>query len=163
MCLSERVLSYWCFSPGYSMQELKNQGVKSIILTSGTLSPIESFTAEMQMWVELVILTEIVLTPVIMVVEVVCLKMSHADQNLTHVHFFKEAWSPVIEFQFAAIGILFVCIALFFSDLLPQKPSMVKKHWMLFCTLLLSDRFNCLVLQSACYIFMKCVNALIGL
>ncbi|XP_076441348.1 regulator of telomere elongation helicase 1 homolog [Babylonia areolata] len=45
---SERVLSYWCFSPGYSMQELKAQGVKSIILTSGTLSPIDSFTGEMQ-------------------------------------------------------------------------------------------------------------------
>ncbi|KAL8580379.1 hypothetical protein ACOMHN_037478 [Nucella lapillus] len=45
---SERVLSYWCFSPGYSMQELKAQGVQSIILTSGTLSPIESFTSEMQ-------------------------------------------------------------------------------------------------------------------
>jgi regulator of telomere elongation helicase 1 len=47
----ERVLSYWCFSPGYTMQDLKKQGVKSIILTSGTLSPIESFTADMQMYV----------------------------------------------------------------------------------------------------------------
>ncbi|KAG5282719.1 hypothetical protein AALO_G00059110 [Alosa alosa] len=42
------VLSYWCFSPGFSMQELVQQGVRSIILTSGTLSPLSSFTAEMQ-------------------------------------------------------------------------------------------------------------------
>ncbi|KAL1021284.1 hypothetical protein UPYG_G00011180 [Umbra pygmaea] len=42
------VLSYWCFSPGFSMQELVRQGVRSIILTSGTLSPMSSFTAEMQ-------------------------------------------------------------------------------------------------------------------
>ncbi|CAL9703723.1 unnamed protein product [Knipowitschia caucasica] len=43
------VLSYWCFSPGYSMQELLAQGVRCIILTSGTLSPLTSFTAEMKM------------------------------------------------------------------------------------------------------------------
>ncbi|XP_051967242.1 regulator of telomere elongation helicase 1 [Xyrauchen texanus] len=42
------VLSYWCFSPGFSMQDLLRQGVRSIILTSGTLSPLSSFTYEMQ-------------------------------------------------------------------------------------------------------------------
>ena len=49
--LPGNVLSYWCFSPGFSMKELKGQGVRSIILTSGTLSPLSSFTSEMQMWV----------------------------------------------------------------------------------------------------------------
>uniref|UniRef100_W5M0Q7 Regulator of telomere elongation helicase 1 n=1 Tax=Lepisosteus oculatus TaxID=7918 RepID=W5M0Q7_LEPOC len=44
------VLSYWCFSPGFSMQELLHQGVRCIILTSGTLSPLSSFTSEMQMY-----------------------------------------------------------------------------------------------------------------
>lgn len=43
-----RTLSYWCFSPGHSMLDLVAHGVKNIILTSGTLSPITSFTAEMQ-------------------------------------------------------------------------------------------------------------------
>ncbi|XP_068006349.1 regulator of telomere elongation helicase 1 isoform X2 [Melanerpes formicivorus] len=43
-----KTLSYWCFSPGYCMQELVGQGVRSIILTSGTLSPLSSFTLEMQ-------------------------------------------------------------------------------------------------------------------
>ncbi|XP_039591030.1 regulator of telomere elongation helicase 1 isoform X2 [Polypterus senegalus] len=43
-----KILSYWCFSPGYTMHELVSQGVRSIILTSGTLSPLSSFTAEMQ-------------------------------------------------------------------------------------------------------------------
>ncbi|KAK7884484.1 hypothetical protein WMY93_027607 [Mugilogobius chulae] len=42
------ILSYWCFSPGFSMQELVSQGVRSIILTSGTLSPLASFTSEMR-------------------------------------------------------------------------------------------------------------------
>ncbi|KAK2850793.1 hypothetical protein Q5P01_007069 [Channa striata] len=42
------VLSYWCFSPGFSMQDLVNQGVRCIILTSGTLSPLSSFTSEMR-------------------------------------------------------------------------------------------------------------------
>uniref|UniRef100_A0A8C3QUE2 Regulator of telomere elongation helicase 1 n=1 Tax=Cyanoderma ruficeps TaxID=181631 RepID=A0A8C3QUE2_9PASS len=43
-----QTLSYWCFSPGYSMHELVRQGVRTIILTSGTLSPLSSFTMEMQ-------------------------------------------------------------------------------------------------------------------
>ncbi|NWX17252.1 RTEL1 helicase, partial [Aegotheles bennettii] len=43
-----KTLSYWCFSPGYSMRELVRQEVRTIILTSGTLSPLSSFTMEMQ-------------------------------------------------------------------------------------------------------------------
>ncbi|XP_072015977.1 regulator of telomere elongation helicase 1-like [Amphiura filiformis] len=42
------VLSYWCFSPGFSMQELVSQGVRSIILTSGTLAPLSSFKSELR-------------------------------------------------------------------------------------------------------------------
>ncbi|KAF7658691.1 hypothetical protein LDENG_00009250, partial [Lucifuga dentata] len=42
------ILSYWCFSPGFSMLELVQQSVRSIILTSGTLSPLSSFTSEMR-------------------------------------------------------------------------------------------------------------------
>ncbi|CAJ0931197.1 unnamed protein product [Ranitomeya imitator] len=44
-----KVLSYWCFSPGYTMNDLVRYGVRSIILTSGTLCPLSSFTMEMQM------------------------------------------------------------------------------------------------------------------
>lgn len=44
-----KVLSYWCFSPGHSMRELVRQGVRSIILTSGTLAPVSSLALEMQM------------------------------------------------------------------------------------------------------------------
>jgi regulator of telomere elongation helicase 1 len=44
-----RKLCYWCFNPGHAMCELQREGVKSIILTSGTLSPIESFSAELQL------------------------------------------------------------------------------------------------------------------
>uniref|UniRef100_A0ABM5G554 Regulator of telomere elongation helicase 1 n=1 Tax=Pogona vitticeps TaxID=103695 RepID=A0ABM5G554_9SAUR len=43
-----KILSYWCFSPGYNMHELVRHGVRTIILTSGTLSPLSSFTLEMQ-------------------------------------------------------------------------------------------------------------------
>lgn len=44
-----KVLSYWCFSPGLSMRELAHQGVRCLILTSGTLAPVTSFALEMQM------------------------------------------------------------------------------------------------------------------
>ncbi|XP_060027612.1 regulator of telomere elongation helicase 1 isoform X4 [Erinaceus europaeus] len=43
-----KVLSYWCFSPGYTMRELVQQGVRTLILTSGTLAPVSSFALEMQ-------------------------------------------------------------------------------------------------------------------
>ena len=48
-----RTLSYWCFSPGYVMTDLLAQGVRSIILTFGTLSPLDSFTSELRMYVHL--------------------------------------------------------------------------------------------------------------
>lgn len=44
-----KVLSYWCLSPGCSMQELVRQGARTLILTSGTLAPVSSFALEMQM------------------------------------------------------------------------------------------------------------------
>lgn len=40
-------LNCWCFSPGLSMTSLMKQGVHSIILTSGTLSPLNSFATEL--------------------------------------------------------------------------------------------------------------------
>lgn len=43
-----KTLSYWCFSPGHSMLDLTAHGVKCVILTSGTLSPLDSFSSEMQ-------------------------------------------------------------------------------------------------------------------
>lgn len=43
------MLSYWCFSPGHSMRQLVQQGVRTVILTSGTLAPVSSFALEMQM------------------------------------------------------------------------------------------------------------------
>lgn len=42
-----RTLSYWCFHAGVSMKEIMKQGTRSLILTSGTLSPLESFTSEL--------------------------------------------------------------------------------------------------------------------
>lgn len=44
---AERVLSYWCFSPGFGMKQLIDQNVRSIILTSGTLAPLKPLTSEL--------------------------------------------------------------------------------------------------------------------
>jgi regulator of telomere elongation helicase 1 len=40
-------LSLWCFYPGLAMQSLMNTGVRSLIVTSGTLSPLDSFAYEL--------------------------------------------------------------------------------------------------------------------
>jgi regulator of telomere elongation helicase 1 len=44
-----RTMAYWCFNPGVVMKDLISMGVRSIVLTSGTLSPMNSFMQEMQM------------------------------------------------------------------------------------------------------------------
>ncbi|RDX67065.1 Regulator of telomere elongation helicase 1-like protein [Mucuna pruriens] len=44
-----RSLSWWCFNPGIAMEDFRKHGVRSIILTSGTLSPMESFAEELKL------------------------------------------------------------------------------------------------------------------
>ncbi|WCJ40717.1 hypothetical protein M5689_021626 [Euphorbia peplus] len=44
-----RTLSWWCFNPGVAMEEFSKLGVGSIILTSGTLSPMDSFAYELKL------------------------------------------------------------------------------------------------------------------
>ena len=44
----KRIINFWCFSPGLAMEEFKEMCVKSIILTSGTLSPMDSFKEDMK-------------------------------------------------------------------------------------------------------------------
>lgn len=44
-----RILSFWCFSSGVTMRQLVQEKCRSIVLASGTLSPLDSFAAELQM------------------------------------------------------------------------------------------------------------------
>jgi regulator of telomere elongation helicase 1 len=45
----KRILSYWCFNPGIAMQQITSHNPRSIILTSGTLAPLDSFALELKM------------------------------------------------------------------------------------------------------------------
>ncbi|GAU11015.1 hypothetical protein TSUD_113080, partial [Trifolium subterraneum] len=44
-----RTFSWWCFNPGLALEEFAKYGVSSIILTSGTLSPLDSFAEELKL------------------------------------------------------------------------------------------------------------------
>ncbi|KAJ8952435.1 hypothetical protein NQ318_014527, partial [Aromia moschata] len=44
---SGRVLSYWCFNPGFGMDMLMGENLKSLILTSGTLAPLRPLITEL--------------------------------------------------------------------------------------------------------------------
>lgn len=46
---ASRTLSWWCFNPGIAMEEFSKLSVGSIILTSGTLSPMDSFAQELKL------------------------------------------------------------------------------------------------------------------
>lgn len=45
----KRIINYWAFSSGIAMDELKKMGVRSFILTSGTLSPMDAFREDMNL------------------------------------------------------------------------------------------------------------------
>jgi regulator of telomere elongation helicase 1 len=45
----QRTLSYWCFDPGTCFREFARMGVKSVVVTSGTLAPLESFAHELKL------------------------------------------------------------------------------------------------------------------
>jgi Rad3-related DNA helicase len=49
-----RTLSWWCFNPGIAMEEFARLGVRSIILTSGTLAPLDSFALELNLYITIV-------------------------------------------------------------------------------------------------------------
>jgi len=42
-----RTMSYWCFAPSLAMRELADLGLRSVIVTSGTLSPVMSYSLEL--------------------------------------------------------------------------------------------------------------------
>lgn len=44
----KRVVNYWCFSTGVAMAELQALGVKSMLLTSGTLSPMAALREDIK-------------------------------------------------------------------------------------------------------------------
>jgi regulator of telomere elongation helicase 1 len=46
-CFGGRTVSYWCFAPALAMRELAFLKVRSILITSGTLSPLPSFSMEL--------------------------------------------------------------------------------------------------------------------
>ncbi len=44
-----KTIAFWCFSPGVAMIDIYKLGVRSIILTSGTLSPMDSVESELKL------------------------------------------------------------------------------------------------------------------
>jgi regulator of telomere elongation helicase 1 len=45
---TKRVVNYWCFSTGVALKELTDLGIRSVVLTSGTLSPMEAMKEDLR-------------------------------------------------------------------------------------------------------------------
>jgi hypothetical protein len=59
-----RTLSYWCFNPGVAMKQLvTGNAVRCVLLTSGTLSPMDSFAHELQLKFPVVLENPHVISP----------------------------------------------------------------------------------------------------
>ncbi|XP_030755361.1 regulator of telomere elongation helicase 1 homolog isoform X1 [Sitophilus oryzae] len=44
-----RILCFWCFSPGFGMDMILSNNIKALILTSGTLAPLKPFISELEL------------------------------------------------------------------------------------------------------------------
>lgn len=44
---SVRVFGFWCFNAGMGFKKIQSLNPRSVLLTSGTLSPLPSFEAEL--------------------------------------------------------------------------------------------------------------------
>ena len=44
---TNHAFNLWCFHPGFSIKSLLNCGIRSLILTSGTLKPLSAFSKEL--------------------------------------------------------------------------------------------------------------------
>uniref|UniRef100_A0A2M4AKF6 Regulator of telomere elongation helicase 1 homolog n=3 Tax=Anopheles triannulatus TaxID=58253 RepID=A0A2M4AKF6_9DIPT len=44
---SAKIVNFWCFNPGFGMKQLASRGVRSIVLTSGTLAPLTPLINEL--------------------------------------------------------------------------------------------------------------------
>ncbi|XP_049542517.1 regulator of telomere elongation helicase 1 homolog isoform X2 [Anopheles darlingi] len=44
---SAKIVHFWCFNPGFGMRQLASRGVRSIVLTSGTLAPLTPLINEL--------------------------------------------------------------------------------------------------------------------
>ncbi|KAL1509176.1 hypothetical protein ABEB36_003952 [Hypothenemus hampei] len=44
-----RILSFWCFSPGFGMDLIMSQGIRALIITSGTLAPLKPLISELEL------------------------------------------------------------------------------------------------------------------
>lgn len=46
--ITKRIINYWCFSTGVALKELVALGIRSVLITSGTLSPMEAMKEDMR-------------------------------------------------------------------------------------------------------------------
>ncbi|CAG9858762.1 unnamed protein product [Phyllotreta striolata] len=44
-----KIINYWCFSPGFGMKLLLREGLRTLILTSGTLAPLNPLISELEL------------------------------------------------------------------------------------------------------------------
>lgn len=49
--ITYRRLFLWCFDPGLAINEIVKSGIRNMILTSGTLSPLSSMESELSLFV----------------------------------------------------------------------------------------------------------------
>ena len=57
---TNHAFNLWCFHPGFSIKSLLNCGIRSLILTSGTLKPLNAFSKELDVNFQVGVLTNLI-------------------------------------------------------------------------------------------------------
>nr|XP_023900182.1 LOW QUALITY PROTEIN: regulator of telomere elongation helicase 1 homolog [Quercus suber] len=100
---ASRTLSWWCFNPGIALEEFHKLDVGSIILTSGTLSPMDSFAQELKLEFPVRLENPHVITPSQIWAGVVsagpsCCSFNSSYRNRDSVEYKQELGNAIVNF-----------------------------------------------------------------
>jgi Rad3-related DNA helicase len=88
---SARTIGFWCFNPGLGFRKVLNLNPRCVILTSGTLSPLQSFQQELLVDFPVTIENKHVVRPEQACISIVTHGVRGSELNFSHKHRDDEA------------------------------------------------------------------------
>lgn len=81
-----RVVNFWCFSTGVALKELVSLGVRSVVITSGTLSPLDTLKDDFKIPFSIELQNPHIISPQQILVSAVAQGMNRQTLNSSYHH-----------------------------------------------------------------------------
>lgn len=99
-----KAINFWCFSPGFGMRSLLQQGVRCVLLTSGTLSPLQATIIELGIPVSVQLENPHVIKPNQICVTVVCKgpgnqELNSSFENRNNIKYLNDLGQTLLNFS----------------------------------------------------------------